>query len=418
MGRKNILMISMEYPPFLRGGLGTHVASLVRSLSQCGYHLYVLTFSPTVVPVREEKNITVISVSTDIDDHSRYSRQTLGQFYQTVNDRFVKNALHYFQGQSAQPHLIHCHDFHGFPAAAELRSHFQVPVVCTVHLLHEPLMRWGREIAPEAYIELERRMCTEADHLIAVCSGFKKLIEECHPVVHAPISIVCNGLDLDEFSVPSTWKNGTTGARSSLGVTQEKVLLFSGRFTAQKSIVEIIRAAHEVNRLRKDTIFLFAGYYENSEYARTVRSTLREYPSPPGQLRFLGKLSREDLISYYQIATVALMPSLYEGVPYSALEAMALQVPVIAGNTCGLEDLVMDRISGLLIPVNILPNQAVVKNTEARTVDIAAFISAQLEVLENPSFAHDLGRRAQEQVLRENHIDRMADETVGVYTAL
>lgn len=418
MGRKNILMISMEYPPFLRGGVGTHVASLVQSLSQRNYHLYVLTVSPSAVPVREEKNITVISVATDVDDHSRYSRQTLGQFYQTVNDRFIKNALHYFQGRVAQPHLIHCHDFHGFPAAAELRSRFHVPIVCTVHLLHEPLARWGGGLAPEAYVELEQRMCTEADHLIAVCSGFKNLIEECYSALHAPVSIVRNGLELKDFSVPSTWKCEMVEARTSLGIKQEKILLFSGRFTAQKSIVEIIRTAHEVNRLRNDTIFLFAGHYEDSEYARTVRTALREYPSPPGQLRFLGKLSREDLIRYYQIATVALMPSLYEGMPYSALEAMALQVPVIATDTCGLEDLIVDRMSGLLIPLNVVPNQVVAKNMEAREVDMAAFTSAQLEVLEQPSFAEDLGRCAQEQVHRENHIDRMIDETVRIYAAL
>jgi glycosyltransferase involved in cell wall biosynthesis len=72
----------------------------------------------------------------------------------------------------------------------------------------------------------------------------------------------------------------------------------------------------------------------------------------PSNVRFLGRLSSEDLVRAYQGCDAALVPSRYEGFGYAALEAMACGKPVL-GFACGsVEEIVVDGESGFLVGVD------------------------------------------------------------------
>lgn len=72
----------------------------------------------------------------------------------------------------------------------------------------------------------------------------------------------------------------------------------------------------------------------------------------PDNIRFLGRLSTEDLVTAYRNCDAALVPSRYEGFGYAALEAMACGKPVL-GFACGsVEEIVTDGESGFLVGVD------------------------------------------------------------------
>jgi alpha-maltose-1-phosphate synthase len=412
---KTILMISLEYSPFLRSGLGTHVTNLVEALLERGYRIYVLTFVPKPMPVREQDNLTIIGISTDADDYSFFSRKTLPAFYATLSDRLEAAAIAILKQHNDTIDVIHCHDFHGIKAALALRAIFQVPVVSTVHLLHEPLMRWGGEVPPDPFIEMERQMCAESDHLIAVCSGYRDLIKYVHNKLDHSISVIPNGVDLSAFPANSPNSEIALRVRHDLSLTKERILIFGGRFTPQKSVVEIVQAAYEINRLRRDTVFLLAGHYESAAYASEVRQALRNFPLQRNSIRFLGKLSRAQLWQFYSAADVALIPSLYEGVPYSALEAIALGVPVVAAATCGIVDLISHRNSGLLVPLIGNANSVRLNPFDPRHINLEAFIEAQLELLDDVRLSDALKHEGRRQVANNNTIKAMMDAVTTVY---
>ena len=67
------------------------------------------------------------------------------------------------------------------------------------------------------------------------------------------------------------------------------------------------------------------------------------------QIDFLGFMNEEGIIQELQRSDLFVLPSFVEGVPVSAMEAMAIGVPVIATNVAGTSELVENGKTGLLV---------------------------------------------------------------------
>lgn len=67
------------------------------------------------------------------------------------------------------------------------------------------------------------------------------------------------------------------------------------------------------------------------------------------RVHFLGFLGEDEIIRELQDCDLFVLPSFVEGLPVSAMEAMAIGVPVIATNIAGTSELVEDGITGLLV---------------------------------------------------------------------
>lgn len=67
--------------------------------------------------------------------------------------------------------------------------------------------------------------------------------------------------------------------------------------------------------------------------------------------KFLGAISNDkELISAYHISDAVIIPSIFEGFGYVALEAMACGKPVISTDTTAIPEVVKDSVTGILCP--------------------------------------------------------------------
>ena len=106
---------------------------------------------------------------------------------------------------------------------------------------------------------------------------------------------------------------------------------------------------------------------------------------------------------FYHSADIFLLPSLREGLPLVALEAMAAQVPVIATSVGSLPQLLSQESSvGLLVPPN----------------NLQKFYEALLLLLENPIITRSFGVKGRERILSQYSLKRWASQHKQLYQQL
>jgi len=108
-------------------------------------------------------------------------------------------------------------------------------------------------------------------------------------------------------------------------------------------------------------------------------------------------ISTERMVELYATATLAVVPSLYEGFGLPAGEAMACGVPVVASTGGGLSEVVGD--AGVTAPPG----------------DHAELARGIRALLEDPDRRERMGQRGRERVQREFDWEEAARETVQVY---
>ncbi|MEE8336833.1 MAG: glycosyltransferase family 4 protein [Dehalococcoidia bacterium] len=119
-----------------------------------------------------------------------------------------------------------------------------------------------------------------------------------------------------------------------------------------------------------------------------------------GRVTFLGKLDHDQLVHAYSTATVAVLPSLYEGFGLPAVEAMACELPVVAYASGALPEVIgTDGAAGTLVRRGDQP---------ALAREIAAY-------LDDPAAAARAGRAGRERVLQHFTWRNAARETAALY---
>jgi glycosyltransferase involved in cell wall biosynthesis len=89
---------------------------------------------------------------------------------------------------------------------------------------------------------------------------------------------------------------------------------------------------------------------------------------------------RKNILDYLAHIDVLLMPSLHEGLPYTLLEAMSLARPVIASRVGGLEEVLRDGETGILVKVGAVDEIAAAIRRMVRNPDATLGINGQREL--------------------------------------
>lgn len=133
------------------------------------------------------------------------------------------------------------------------------------------------------------------------------------------------------------------------------------------------------------------GGVEDQLKRHSIELGIQEY------VHFVG--SRQDVADLLHLLDVQVLPSHEEGFSNAILEGMAAGRPLVVSRVGGNPEAVIDGITGLVVP----PRSPV------------ALSEAISELLSNPAYATELGRKAQERVRREFSIARMMQSLELLY---
>jgi glycosyltransferase involved in cell wall biosynthesis len=78
------------------------------------------------------------------------------------------------------------------------------------------------------------------------------------------------------------------------------------------------------------------------------RARLEAHAGP--RVRFVGPLPRQGVLELFRAADASVLSSIWENVPPTVVEALAVGTPVLATTTGGVAEIVTDGVNGLLVP--------------------------------------------------------------------
>lgn len=214
-----------------------------------------------------------------------------------------------------------------------------VPVAWTVHAPLEPWMRRG---VPG---RVHRWARGRVSGILAVNDAARKDYAEFGYALEA-MTTVHNGIRLDEYSGGERDR-----ARAALGVADDECLvLMPARPYEGKGVGVLLDA---VATLRTDSWTLTGGrpikVAVAGESRHVERFSVRARELGVGDVvAFLGH--RDDMRDLYAASDVVTLPSLFEGLPYVIIEAMAASRPVVATGVGGVPEMIRSDVEGLLVP--------------------------------------------------------------------
>ncbi|MDX1520419.1 MAG: glycosyltransferase family 4 protein [Anaerolineae bacterium] len=385
-----LLILSLEYPPYVVGGLGRHVAELAPALAGQRIDVHVVTPTATMsdVGVTIEQGVTVHRVFAP-------SLNAKSDVYDRVTS--VNHTLeHYLLHQQDQKYdLIHVHDWLTGFAGIRLQRAWRIPLVATIHATERGRGRgYISNDLQRAIDEAERVLIHTANHLI-VCSRY--MAEEVQKYFHTNpgrIDVVPNGVDIAGLHVNSH-PTALTDFRARYADEDDRIVFSVARLVHEKGLHRLVDAAPVIFDEFPQARIIIAGKGPEAEHLQRTVNNL----GISDRVTFVGFISDEERNMFFKIASCAIFPSLYEPFGIVALEAMALGCPVIVSDVGGLAEIVNHTENGL----TIYPD------------DAESVAWGVLRVLNHPKWALERADRAYKYVDELFNWSRIARLTRAVY---
>ena len=191
---------------------------------------------------------------------------------------------------------------------------------------------------------MEKSVVKKAGAVIYSSRAMEHLTQETWRLKRKKTIIIENPIDLNTFRPEK---------RAPVGPERTPTILYVGRLEYRKGIHVLYRAIPLVMEKNPDARFLIIGSDTNTgEKRRSILSETNEFLKRKELLygvTFIGPQKRDDLIDYYRRCDIFVMPSLFEPVGFTAIEAMACGKPVVVSTNAGIAERIEDGQSGFLV---------------------------------------------------------------------
>ncbi|MEE8445265.1 MAG: glycosyltransferase family 4 protein [Alphaproteobacteria bacterium] len=234
-----------------------------------------------------------------------------------------------------------------------------------------------------SFLRMQRKVAPRLDHILTISRASKAAIERDFGVRPAAMDIVYNGIDAQNFA-----------PRPDIPRRANRLMAMASADAPMKGLDILLRAFAALHRDRPDLELVVIG--KPQEGGRTERLIRKLGLSEP-ELRFQRDVPHDRLVELYAEATVAIVPSIYEGFSLPAGEAMACGVPLVATTGGALPEVVGE--AGVLVPPG----------------DVDALRDAVSGLLDDPDRRRELGEAGRRRVLEQFSWKRVAAETVAIY---
>jgi D-inositol-3-phosphate glycosyltransferase len=384
--RMRVAMVSEHASPLATlggtdtGGQNVHVLELSTALARMGHQVTVWTRRdgdtlPEAVPVRPGVVVRHVGAGPPRPVPKDELVPYLPAFTRVLDDAWTADP----------PDVVHGHFWmSGMVALAAAAGRF--PIVQTFHALGSVQRRHegADDTSPDGRVRAELAVARQADRVLATCTD--EVFELAR--MGAPrrrMTVVPCGVDTEEFT-----PDGPVAPRR---VRPRLVTL--GRLVRRKGVDEVIDA---MRRVPAAELVIAGGAGDGDPDAVRLQACAHR-AGVADRVHLTGPVARCDVPALLRSADAVACVPWYELFGVVPLEAMACGRPVVASAVGGIQDTVVDQVTGLLVP--------------PRRPDVLA--SALRDLLGSPTMGAAYGIAGRDRVLARYDWERVAAATAQVY---
>ena len=388
-----IALISQEYPPeTAHGGIASQTYSKAKGLAGLGHKVFVISRSITLERSEiVQENITVIRIP-GMEAHIPEMTPIVQWITHSVA---VAAELESLQ-QRVELDIV---DFPEWAAEGYTfllnRTHWKtIPVVIQ---LHGPLVMLAHTIGwPEMNtafynigFQMEAACIQLADGVYSSSSCSADWVRSHYDQQKEDIRVIHLGIDTKIFFPQPVPKY------------DQPTILFVGKIVRNKGVEELIEAISHLYKEFPGLHLKLVGKADN-KYEAYLKEKVQKL-GIIGQVEFTGFINKEHLPEQFSKAHVFAAPSYYEGGPgFVYLEAMACGLPVIGCNGSGIDEIIQQEVTGVLVPPK----------------DVVALTNALSKMLKDHKFSAQMGMNARDYILNECDSDQCLKKLENFYYAV
>ena len=370
MTSMKISMVTPIYPPHL-GGIEIITQSLVHELRERGNEVNV--YHPANMDV-EKNNLPVIKHIINFFRALRFLKTIhcddadIIHVQQTEPSLLYPIILKWLYPKKTV--IVHCHTLMIIDSGKDY---------CRFNFSIKGIARYFFMVLPAGY--LERNAIRSADHVIAVTDEVAQI---CTKFRHSGVSLILNGIPLDEFPIRATVSTG-----------RPDKILCPGRLTLEKGWIYFVEALPTIIT-EIDVCVIFSG--GDAEGYKSILIKRAEELGVSGKITFLEGVDFQTLIKYQSECDIVVLPWLAESFGLSVFENLAMGNIIVSTNVGGISGFIRDKEAGLLVePANP-----------------AQLASAIIEGLTNNELRGRIHKNAPEKA-KEYDIKRTVDQIETLY---
>lgn len=211
------------------------------------------------------------------------------------------------------PDVVHAHDWLTYEAGMIAKKKYGIPLVAHVHATE--FDRGGMNGGNPIIHQIEYDGLVAADKIIAVSEATKKIVMEKYQIPGDKIDVAYNGFEAPKDDY--TFKADDYRYLEQLKDDGYTIISTVGRFTLQKGLYHLMRAAAKAISIHPKMIFVFAGDGEQRETLMRMSADL----GIAQNVVFTGFIRGKELRDIYSLSDVFVMSSISEPFGLTALEA-------------------------------------------------------------------------------------------------
>jgi N-acetyl-alpha-D-glucosaminyl L-malate synthase BshA len=365
------------YPTY--GGSGAVATELGMHLAQRGHEVHFVSYAHPFRLTRFLRNTYFHEIEVlryPLFEYPPYSLAASVAMHEVALQRH----LDLFHVHYAVPHATSA-----LLAKQMLEGIQELKIVTTLHGTDITLV--GQDPSYRAVVKysIER-----SDGLTAVSEYLKRETIAAFGCAGCDVRVISNFVDTTTFA-----RKPGGHYRNALADPGERIMMHMSNFRPVKRVEDVVRVAARVMERLPARLVLVGDGPDRPLAEERARSL-----GIGDRVVFLGK--QESVAELLSSADLLLLLSESESFGLSALEAMACEVPVLGTRCGGLEELIVDGVSGRLLPVGA----------------IDALANAAVEILSDRDRQSEMGRAGRARAIELYSADRIVPVYEALYNAV